>query len=250
MAEKNNTPTTVPNQKIARIHRDMPKKNEANFLTIKKENLYDTYKNIGHTATMLYLYLAGNKDGYKLSISSDKVHTEMGMPKSTYSDQIRTLVRKGYLVPHTDSNCVYDFYERPKEGFKEPDCLFWINVRMICIHRDMPKEQESNFLLIKKDNLFDAYRTLNAAATILYIYLAGNADGFNLAISPAAIYYEMGYPRSTCRTHINTLIKKGYLIPRSENSNIYDFYEKPQKGANVVGLSLRRKSQGSRQWIF
>ena len=37
-------PTTVPNQKIAHIHRDMPKENEGNFLLIKKENLYKPFK--------------------------------------------------------------------------------------------------------------------------------------------------------------------------------------------------------------
>ena len=46
------------NQKIIHINRDMPKKDEANFLTIKKKNFYDTYRAIKHTATMLYLYLA------------------------------------------------------------------------------------------------------------------------------------------------------------------------------------------------
>lgn len=102
------------------------------------------------------------------------------------------------------------------------------NQKVVHVHRDMPKEREGNFLLIKKDNLYAAYRNLNATALCLYLYLAGNKDGFDLAFSPKAIHSEMGMPESTCRDQFNVLESKGYLVPKHENSNVYDFYEIPK----------------------
>ncbi|MBR5480818.1 MAG: hypothetical protein IKU85_03860 [Bacteroidaceae bacterium] len=103
------------------------------------------------------------------------------------------------------------------------------NQRRVLVHRDMPKDNEGNFLLIKKDNLYAAYRDLNATALCLYLYLAGNKDGFDLAFSPKAIHNEMGLPESTCRDQFKVLVNKGYLVRRSETSNRYDFYEIPKE---------------------
>ena len=105
------------------------------------------------------------------------------------------------------------------------------NQRIVKVHRDMPGEKEGNFLLIKKSNLYEAYRTLNATALCLYLYLAGNKEGFNLEFSPKAIRAELGMPESTCRDQFKVLVEKGYLVPKHESSNIFDFYETPRKKA-------------------
>jgi len=107
-------PTTYPNQKVVKIHRDMPKEKEGNFLLIKKDNLYKAYRDLNATALVLYLYLAGNKDGYELALSKQAVYNEVGMPNSTYSDQVKKLIEKGYLVPKNEGSNVYHFYEIPK----------------------------------------------------------------------------------------------------------------------------------------
>ena len=72
---------SVPNQRIVKVHREMPGK-EGNFLQIKKSNLYDAYKNLNATALCLYLYLVGNMNGYNLEFSPKAIHEEMGMPES------------------------------------------------------------------------------------------------------------------------------------------------------------------------
>ena len=102
------------------------------------------------------------------------------------------------------------------------------NQRRVLVHRDMPGKDEGNFLLIKKENLYAAYRDLNATALCLYLYLAGNKDGFDLAFSPKAIHSEMGLPESTCRDQYKVLESIWYLVRKNENSNIYDFYEIPK----------------------
>ena len=103
------------------------------------------------------------------------------------------------------------------------------NQKVVHVNRDMPEKNEGNFLLIKKENLYGAYRDLNATALCLYLYLAGNMNGFNLAFSPKAIHNEMGLPESTCRDQFKVLVNKGYLVRRNENSNVYDFYEIPKE---------------------
>ena len=110
--------------------------------------------------------------------------------------------------------------------------------KVVHVNRDMPDKNEGNFLLIKKANLYAAYRDLNATALCLYLYLAGNMNGFDLAFSPKAIHNEMGLPESTCRDQFKLLENKGYLVPKHEKSNVYDFFEIPKdkKTADTVGV--------------
>ena len=35
-------------------------------------------------------------------------------------------------------------------------------------------------------------------------------------------------PESTCRDLVQILIEKGYLVQKHEDSNVYDFYERPE----------------------
>ena len=63
---------------------------------------------------------------------------------------------------------------------------------------------------------------------MLYLYFAANADGFMLALSPAAIRQAVGMPSSTYRDQFIKLIDKGYLVQRG-NSNTFDFYETPKR---------------------
>ena len=97
------------------------------------------------------------------------------------------------------------------------------NQRLVTIHRE---RVEQDFLGIKNENWMAACRDLDYPATILYLYLASNANNYQLALSPAAIQNALDMPRSTYRDQINKLINKGYLVERGGNR--YDFYERPQ----------------------
>jgi hypothetical protein len=102
-------PNTVPNQNIIHIHRDYPR---SNFLQIKKENWYDANKDLEPYGLILYLYLAGNSDGYDLALSQVAAE-EAGIKKTTFHKYFHVLIDKGYLV-HRQGN-IYDFYERPQK---------------------------------------------------------------------------------------------------------------------------------------
>lgn len=61
----------------------------------------------------------------------------------------------------------------------------------------------------------------------VYLYLAKNADSFNLALSQQAAENEAGIKRTTFHKYIDLLIREGYLVWRSGNT--YDFYETPRE---------------------
>lgn len=71
---------------------------------------------------------------------------------------------------------------------------------------------------------------------MLYMYLAANADGFNLALSPAAVRQATGMPRSTYQDQFIKLIDKGYLVQGS--GNVYNFFEKPQPSHANIQTSI------------
>jgi len=104
------------------------------------------------------------------------------------------------------------------------------NQKMVTVHREVPK---TDFLGIKNSNWQAAARDLGAHALMLYLYFASNANGFMLALSPAAIRQAVGMPSSTYRDQFIKLIDKGYLVQRGD-SNTYDFYETPQRATHTT----------------
>ena len=82
-----------------------------------------------------------------------------------------------------------------------------------------------------------ASRDLGAHALRLYLYLASNADGYPLALSPADIRQRIGMPTSTYRDQFHILVDKGYLVANSSNG--YDFFEVPQTRHAVLQSEKR-----------
>jgi len=109
-SEVTNRPKTVPHQRLIKIHREALTEN---FLGIKNENWKAASRDLGHTALRLYLYLAANADKYNLALSPAAIENEIGMPRSTYSDQFKKLLNKGYIV-HKGGN-QYEFFEKPQD---------------------------------------------------------------------------------------------------------------------------------------
>lgn len=97
------------------------------------------------------------------------------------------------------------------------------NQRTVQINRETAR---SGFLGIKNENWKAAARNLSAHSLKLYFYLASNADGYELALSPAAVRQEIGMARSTFHDQFNILVDKGYIV--HEHGNTYAFYETPQ----------------------
>ncbi len=108
------------------------------------------------------------------------------------------------------------------------------NQRIAKIHK--PKYRE-HFLQIGIDEWQAAVKVMTKCEFALYLYLAGNADGFNLELSRQAFENATGYKKTAYNEAVNKLIKLGYLIHKQ--GNIYDFYTSP-----------RRQSERARQQNF
>lgn len=122
------------------------------------------------------------------------------------------------------------------------------NQNIVHIHRDMPQSGDRDFLVVKNQNLYDAYKTLRqdkrgGLAIYLWLVLAGNKDGYDLAFSPKAILERSGLPESTCRDAVDRLIRNGYLVQKREGSNIYDFYERPEFATQKSTHTVTEKAQ-------
>ena len=115
------------------------------------------------------------------------------------------------------------------------------NQRVVRIHREPVK---TDFLGIKNENWQAASRDLGAHGLRLYLYLAANANNYNLALSPAAARAAIGIPRSTYFDQFAILVDKRYLVPGAGNT--FDFYEVPQpatqtqKEVSADGLNFEK----------
>lgn len=104
---------TSPNQKVIQIHR---KPLGGSFLGINNDNWKNAARVLGAHGFLLYIYLASNKDQYKFALSPAAVQKEIGMPRSTYYDQLIKLESFGFLVPPAGNGNMYHFYEAPQSS--------------------------------------------------------------------------------------------------------------------------------------
>lgn len=105
---------SVPNQKTIIIHQS----DQIPFLKIGIEELMDAYKTIKTPSSfVLYLYLASNKDGYKLELSKEAFANATGYSKSSYHRAVDHLTKLGYIY---EDNCGrLNFGTKPKEGSRK-----------------------------------------------------------------------------------------------------------------------------------
>ncbi len=104
-------PYTAPNQRVIQIHRAPL---EGNFLGIKNDNWKYAARVLGAQAFLLYIYLASNKPGFVLALSPQAIQKEIGMPPSTYRDQLKKLESLGF-IEIGEGNKLH-FYEEPRRG--------------------------------------------------------------------------------------------------------------------------------------
>ena len=101
-------PYTAPNQRVITIHRAPL---EGNFLGINNDNWKYAARVLGAQAFLLYIYFASNKPGFVLALSPKAIQKEIGMPPSTFRDQLTKLETFGFLE-QGEGNRLH-FYEVP-----------------------------------------------------------------------------------------------------------------------------------------
>ena len=98
------------------------------------------------------------------------------------------------------------------------------NQKIIVIHKDKP---DRDFLQIKNEHWMEVNKKYGPYALQIYLYLAKNASGYEMALSQAAAETEVGIKKTTFHKYLDLFIREGYLVKR--NGNTYDFYEVPCK---------------------
>lgn len=99
-----------PNQRIIYIKRvsaDVRKE----FFKIGHQQLTKAAADLNGNTFKLYIYLADNKDSYKLELSSKDFIQWSGTSDSTYDRAFKELKEKGYLLKAPEKKNVYLFVE-------------------------------------------------------------------------------------------------------------------------------------------
>ena len=112
-------------------------------------------------------------------------------------------------------------------------------------------QYEKNYLQVGNDEWQKAGRILTYAAFKLYLYLADNKDGFDLALSQKAIEQTLDISKATYHTAVQELESRGYLILKQ--GNVYEFSpdtDMTEESANKIKQEenrLKRVKRSCRQ---
>lgn len=93
------------------------------------------------------------------------------------------------------------------------------NQKQVIIHKQKYKDY---FLQIGISEWQQAVREMNKGEFALYLYLAGNADGFHLELSQQAFENATGYKKTAFHDAVKKLVNLGYLV--HVTGNTYNFY--------------------------
>lgn len=97
---------------------------------------------------------------------------------------------------------------------------------------------------VAKDEWQEAFAALPRISFGLYLYLCGNMNTFELALSSADAQKRLKISDSSYRRAVDDLLAAGYLMMRKGKKNTMDFYTSPQpttyvkkerKKKNVIG---------------
>lgn len=105
----------------------------------------------------------------------------------------------------------------------------YANQKRIHIHKSRPL-QGQQFLQVTLDGVTFAARNCTHGGLKLWLYLASNADGYCMDLSPAHVESITGISRATYNRAVQELIALGCLVERG--SNTYDFYTLPPTPTN------------------
>ena len=145
---------TYPHQRVVNVRREPI---NADFLGIKNENWQYAARDLKPFGCMLYLYLASNRNNYKLALSPAAVRQAIGMAQSTYRDQFNVLLEKGYLV-QTGGN-TFDFYEKPRAAARENEetrAAFDYNTSAADLNKN---EQAANIIDLENIEINNTFQT-------------------------------------------------------------------------------------------
>ena len=100
------------------------------------------------------------------------------------------------------------------------------NQKIVRIGKRVVRDPTHLYAKINIDAMQYAYATLSRSGLGLWLYFNKNQDDYQLELSQKACA-EWGIKKDSYYSGVNELIRFGFLVPISEGSNIYTFYETP-----------------------
>lgn len=111
------------------------------------------------------------------------------------------------------------------------------NQKVIHINK---KRYGANFLQVGIDEWQAAFKDLKPSTFALYLYLASNADGFDLAISQKAVEEAIGIKKTAYHSGLAELREKGYIT--TIQGNIEAFNTAPVRKCELREHELKNES--------
>ena len=115
------------------------------------------------------------------------------------------------------------------------------NQRIISISGKEACDKDHLYARVNKAALLKAMQELTPTNFEVWLYLASQKNNYTFAFSPAVVTEETGIKKSSLQEGIRVLIKEKYLIPRADNSNIYDFYELPREEVEEINIQIHKE---------
>ena len=139
------------NQKTITIKREVVKKGENNFLTIKFENINRAMKELSGNGFKVYVYLCENKDGYKFDLSTAALEKATGVPAKNFNRTREELVQKGYLIELGGNS--YEFREIgvPQNEESIPQNEEYVPQNEECVPQNVVSNNINNINTIKNN---------------------------------------------------------------------------------------------------
>jgi len=121
------------------------------------------------------------------------------------------------------------------------------NQKIIQIRKQKYKD---NFLQIGIDEWMEASKKLTSSAFKIYLYLSGNANGFNLALSKQAIEKDLGIKKTAYYDAMKELESLGYI--HTIQGNIKEFTTTPYTAqfANTENGEEEQKRRSAKMEYF
>lgn len=96
------------------------------------------------------------------------------------------------------------------------------NQKIIRIHKD---SYNGSYLTIGTEEWQEAFKSLKRITFGVYLYLSGNANGFELTLSRRDVMDRLGVSKDTYLRAVKELEEKGYLVHK--NGPVWNFYTTP-----------------------
>lgn len=126
------------------------------------------------------------------------------------------------------------------------------NQKIIIVSKEL-SDKEHPYSIINLSAAEAAGSTLNGNEFKLWFYIAKNQNEYTFALSKADFCRKMNVSSSTYYRAVDSLIEKGYLVQKEENSNTYCFYEGGESPLEEDSLNIEipeKKKQEIQEFVF